>query len=78
MWTNAQEKVKIRLKELHAELVGNIVLTDKAPNLISAYTIVKWMYSGKKKNTWVFFQNREYLIRTFKMRLFLESLFWNP
>ncbi|HLU51734.1 MAG TPA: hypothetical protein VKZ42_06175 [Flavobacteriaceae bacterium] len=49
MWTNAQEKVKIRLKELHAELVGNIVLTDKAPNLISAYTIVKWMYSGKKE-----------------------------
>lgn len=49
MWVNAQEKIKKRLQELQAHLVGNIVLTDKAPNLISAYTIVKWMFTGKKE-----------------------------
>lgn len=49
MWVNAQEKMKKRLQELQAHLVGNIVLTDKAPNLISAYTIVKWMFTGKKE-----------------------------
>lgn len=49
MWVNAQEKMKKRLQGLQAHLVGNIVLTDKAPNLISAYTIVKWMFTGKKE-----------------------------
>lgn len=49
MWVNAHENMKKRLRELHATLVGNIVLTDKAPNLISAYTIVKWMFTGKKE-----------------------------
>lgn len=48
MWLNAQEKVKKFLKESEAKLVGNIVLTDKNSNLVSAVTILYWMMSGKK------------------------------
>jgi hypothetical protein len=48
MWLMAQEKVKKRLKNLGAKLVGNIVLIDRHKNLISAVTIVYWMMTGKK------------------------------
>ena len=47
MWAMAQEKVKKIFQELNAKLVGNIALADRNPNLISAYTIVKWMFSGE-------------------------------
>ncbi|WP_339610835.1 dialkylrecorsinol condensing enzyme DarA [uncultured Planktosalinus sp.] len=49
MWVGAQEKMKKHLENLQAKLVGNIVLVDRAPNLISVITIVQWMFSGKKK-----------------------------
>jgi hypothetical protein len=49
MWIMGHQKLKNQLKNLKANLVGNIVLVDKAPNLISVITIVKWMFSGKKK-----------------------------
>lgn len=49
MWINAQERVKILLKEAGANLVGNIVLRDKHTNLISAITIQYWMFTGKKE-----------------------------
>lgn len=49
MWAMAQEKVKKLLGGLNAKLVGNIALADRNPNLISAYTIVKWQFTGKKK-----------------------------
>lgn len=49
MWIMAQEKVKSLLKNANAKLVGNIALVDRAPNLISVITIVKWMFSGEKK-----------------------------
>lgn len=48
MWLMAQEKVKKRLNDLGAKLVGNIVLTDRHKNLISVVTIVYWMMTGKK------------------------------
>lgn len=48
MWLNAQEKVKKMLHESDAKLVGNVVLTDKNNNTISAVTILYWMLSGKK------------------------------
>jgi len=48
MWISAQEKIKKFLKTAEANLVGNIVLTDKNPNLISAITIQYWMFTGKK------------------------------
>ncbi|MEX0997098.1 MAG: dialkylresorcinol condensing enzyme DarA [Flavobacteriaceae bacterium] len=49
MWISAHEKMKKHLLILKANLVGNIVLVDRAPNLISVITIVKWMFSGEKK-----------------------------
>lgn len=49
MWAMAQEKVKKLLNTLNSDLVGNIALADRNPNLISAYTIVKWMFTGEKR-----------------------------
>ncbi len=50
MWLNAQESVKIRLKNIGANLVGNISLIDRAPNLVSVATIVGWLFYNKKEN----------------------------
>lgn len=49
MWVMAQEKVKALLNKNNAHLKGNIALVDRVGNLISAITIVKWMFSGIKK-----------------------------
>lgn len=49
MWISANEKIKKLLAAAKANLVGNIVLTDKNPNLISAITIQYWMFTGKKE-----------------------------
>ena len=54
MWVLAQEKVKRHLKGLEAKLIGNIVLIDRNPNLISIITIVRWMFYGKKNSFWGF------------------------
>ncbi len=51
MWIMGQERVKKYLKEVNAELIGNIVLSDKNPNLISILTIVKWLIKGKKEKS---------------------------
>lgn len=48
MWVKAQEKMKILLKDLDANLVGNIALVDRNINHISVVTIVHWMFSGAK------------------------------
>ncbi len=48
MWVKAQEKMKILLKDLDANLVGNIALVDRNINHISVVTIVHWMFSGEK------------------------------
>jgi len=53
MWLSGQEKMKSRLKNLNARLVGNIVLFDRAFNLKSVYTILRWMLYGKKGNSGV-------------------------
>lgn len=49
MWIMAQEKMKLKLKELGANLVGNIALVDRHINHISVITISEWMFSGKKE-----------------------------
>lgn len=51
MWLNAQEKVKNYLQQAGANLVGNIVLVDKSPNLVSLITILRWAFKGKKEAT---------------------------
>ncbi|MES2732805.1 MAG: hypothetical protein V4714_13710 [Bacteroidota bacterium] len=47
MWLNAQEKVKVLLKQAEATLVGNVVLVNRNNNYVSAVTIFYWMLKGK-------------------------------
>lgn len=54
MWINAQEKTKKYLAEIGANLVGNIVLVDKSPNLVSLITILRWTGKGKKDAFFIF------------------------
>ncbi|MDB4655266.1 dialkylresorcinol condensing enzyme DarA [Flavobacteriales bacterium] len=54
MWVLAQEKVKKHLRRLDSNLIGNIVLIDRNPNLVSIITIVRWMFYGKKNPFWGF------------------------
>lgn len=54
MWVLAQERVKGHLKELKANLIGNIVLIDRNKNLVSIITIIRWMFYGKKNPFWGF------------------------
>lgn len=49
MWLMAQEKVKKYLKSAGAQLIGNIALVDKAGNLTSVLTIIRWLIKGKQQ-----------------------------
>lgn len=49
MWLMAQEKVKQRIQDAGGQLKGNIVLGDRAMNLVGVATIVYWMLTGKKE-----------------------------
>lgn len=48
MWAKAQVKMKTLLKNVNADLIGNIAFVDHAPNLISVITISHWLMGGKK------------------------------
>lgn len=50
MWLNGQEKMKLHLKNLQANLVGNITFVDKAANLVSLVTVLAFVLGGKKEN----------------------------
>ncbi len=47
MWLMAQEEIKQQLEALSAQLIWNIPFVDHAPNSISIFTIVSWMFTGK-------------------------------
>lgn len=49
MWVMAYERVKQYIRDAHGQLVGNIVLYDKAPNLLSVVSVIRWMFKGKKE-----------------------------
>jgi hypothetical protein len=49
MWLNAYDRIRRKLNEAGAKLVGNIALIDKHPNPVSFITIFYWMLSGKKE-----------------------------
>jgi hypothetical protein len=49
MWIMAQESVKRRLSAAGARLVGNVVLQDPAPNMVSVVTILRWMLTGRRE-----------------------------
>ncbi len=46
MWLNAQEKMKMHLKMLGANLVGNITFVDKSANLVSLITVFAFALGG--------------------------------
>ncbi len=46
MWLNAQEKMKMHLKKLGANLVGNITFVDKSANLVSLVTVFAFALGG--------------------------------
>jgi hypothetical protein len=49
MWVMAQRKIRKYIYETGGNYVGNIVLQDQAPNLISVLTIVRWLFYNKKE-----------------------------
>jgi hypothetical protein len=49
MWINAYVRIRKMLDDAGANLVGNIALVDKHPNVVSFITIFYWMLSGKKE-----------------------------
>lgn len=49
MWLMTSRKIEEYVRDIEARLVGSIVLQDDAPNLVSAYTIARWLIGGKKK-----------------------------
>jgi len=48
MWLNAYARIRQKLKDSGAKLVGNIALVDKHVNVVSFVTIFHWMLGGKK------------------------------
>jgi hypothetical protein len=48
MWLNGQEKMKLQLKKLQAQLVGNITYVDSSANLISLVTVLAYVLGGVK------------------------------
>lgn len=49
MWLNGQEKMKLQLKNLNANLVGNITYVDSSANLISLITVLAYVLGGVKE-----------------------------
>lgn len=48
MWVMALDRIKNYLDAMHAHHVGNIVLFDHAPNLVSLVSIIRWLFTGQK------------------------------
>jgi hypothetical protein len=55
MWMMSQERIKKRLAEIGANLIGNIALVDSATNILSVITISHWLMRGKKDRKWGIF-----------------------
>lgn len=51
MWLNAQEQVKLMLKQIGARLVANIAFYDDNPNLVSVLSIIRWAFKGQKERS---------------------------
>ena len=52
MWINAQAEVKLKVEEAGGKIIGNIPFGDKSQNLLSAISIMHWMFTGKKTKKW--------------------------
>ena len=49
MWIMAQRKIRKYIYEAQGNYVGNIVLQDKVPNLVSILTIIRWLFYNQKQ-----------------------------
>jgi hypothetical protein len=49
MWLTAQERMKKKLRELNADLIGNITFVDKSSNLTSLVTVLAFELKGIKQ-----------------------------
>lgn len=54
MWLMAQEKVKKYILDAGGKLYGNIAFYDRAYNLVSIITIIRWLIKGKKEKSLLF------------------------
>lgn len=52
MWLKTFQSVKNTINEIGGHLIGHIVLQDSHPNIVSALTIVRWQFYGKKQSSW--------------------------
>lgn len=50
MWLGAQEKMKRRLLDVKANLIGNITFVDRSSNLVSLVTVLAFVLKGTKEN----------------------------
>jgi hypothetical protein len=48
MWVMAQNVIKKYIKDAGGLLTGNILFFDRASNLLSVISIIRWMFKGKK------------------------------
>ena len=51
MWVMTQSETRRYLREIGAHYVGFIELHDRAPNLVSVLTIIRWLFYGRKEAT---------------------------
>lgn len=51
MWMLSQEKMKVYMRDLKAQLVGNIALVDRHDNYTSVLTILRWLTTGQKEKS---------------------------
>jgi len=51
MWIMKQLKTREYIYNIGAEYVGAIVLQDRAPNLVSVITIIRWLFHNKREAT---------------------------
>lgn len=49
MWIIAQEKIKEYIADAGGKYAGNVVLYDRASNLLSVVSTIRWMFTGKKE-----------------------------
>ncbi|NMC39235.1 MAG: hypothetical protein GYA41_13015 [Bacteroidales bacterium] len=49
MWIMAQEKIKEYIADAGGKYAGNIVFYDRASNLLSVVSIIRWMFTGRKE-----------------------------
>ncbi|MFV1992467.1 MAG: dialkylresorcinol condensing enzyme [Acidiferrobacterales bacterium] len=55
MWLSAQDKMRVMLTRLGAQLVDNVVLQDQGPPWATFITTPRWVLTGKKNGFWGIF-----------------------